>query len=269
MCAPVALGLAQAGVGAMGAIGQGQAAQAQYQAQKQAVEMQRRQMIADRNFRDAQDVDRWSGELEVWQARKSNYREQQYENRDAAGRAFAAASMQEDKLYRDFIRESANISLQEMSQRSAGLGSRGNTANRLDAIASARAGDALSEGMDNVLYGKDNIKEQKYNVVEEWANNARQQWKQVSIKPRPTMRSSGPTFLPGDPVKPSNTGVLTGIAQAALSGIGTFNQLSPPGQGLFGMGGGGGNRNSLMTGFGGGSGPSPILGLNPSQFGAF
>lgn len=246
MCAPVALGLAQAGVGAMGAIGQGQAAQAQYQAQKQAIEMQRRQMIADRNHRDAQDVDRWSGELEVWQAKKSNFREQQYENRDAAGRAYAAASMQEEKLYRDFIRESANVSLQEMSTRSAGLGSRGNTANRLDAIASARAGDALSEGMDNILYGKDNIKEQKYNVMEEWANNARQQWKQVSIAPRPTMRSSGPTFLPGDPVKPSNTGVITGIAQAALSGLGTFNKLSPPGQGLFGMGGGG-NRSSLMS----------------------
>lgn len=248
MCAPAAIGIAQAGVGIAGAVGQQGAANAQYQAQKQQAEMQRRQMIVNRNHRDAQDVDRWEGELEIWRAKKSHYNEQLYESRDAAGRAFGAASMQEEKLYRDFVASSSNTLLQQLAAKTGAIGARGRTAQRMRAMPAAQAGRALATAKDNLKYGMENIDYQKNEVVEQWQNDNRQNWKQVSIAPRPTMRSSGATFLPGDPPKPSNVGMITGIASSLLGGMKAFNSLSPPGQGLFGGGGATPNIGALGIG---------------------
>ena len=237
MCAPAAVGIAQAGVGIMGAMGQNSAQNAQYAASKQQAEMQRRQMIINRKHQDATDVDKWIGEQAVWDAKKSHYSEQLYEGRDAAGRAFGAASAQEQKLFRDFSSSTAASTLKMHMAKSAGLGQRGKTAGRLNAMAKARQGEEQSMLLDNLMYGQDNIKAQKHQVVDEWADSNRQNWKAVSIAPRPTMRSSSATMLPGDPVKPSNTGMMVGIGESILGGIGAFNKLSPPGQGLFGGGG--------------------------------
>lgn len=85
--------------------------------------------------------------------------------------------------------------------------------------------------LDNLMYGQDNIKAQKHQVVDEWAQSNRQNWKAVSIAPRPSMRTSAATLLPGDPVKPSNTGLMTGIASSVLSGISAGQGLMPPGGG--------------------------------------
>ncbi len=122
--------------------------------------------------------------------------------------------------------------------KNAGLGQRGKTAGRLGAMAKARQGEEQAMLLDNLMYGQDNIKAQKHQVVDEWAQSNRQNWKAVSIAPRPSMRTSAATLLPGDPVKPSNTGLMTGIASSVLSGISATNGLMPPGQGLFGGGGG-------------------------------
>ena len=237
MCAPAAIGVAQAGIGIAGAAGQHSAKQAEYAHAKQQAEMQRRQAIVNANHRDAQDVDRWAGELEIWQAKKSQYAKQKHANRDAAGKAYAAASMQEEKMFRDFVANSANIQLKQLTAKSGGLGQRGKTATRLDNVASARAGEALANAKDMLLYGQDNIKEQKYQVVDDWEQANREQWRQVSIAPRPTMRSRSSTFLPGDPPKPSNVGLITGIGSSLLGGMKAYNSLMPPGQGLFGGGG--------------------------------
>lgn len=238
MCAPAAIGLAQAGVGIMGAMGQSQAQQAQYAATKQQMEMQRRQAIANRNHSDAQDIDRWLGEQQVWQAKKSNYKEQNYNARDAASDAYGVASMQEEKLFRDFVAQSSNITLQQLAAKTGGLGQRGGTADRMASMNERTAGEALATLQDNHKYGMENIDYQKDQIGKQWAANNRQNWKQVSIAPSPTMRSSGSTFLPGDPAKPGNMGLMAGIGQSILGGISTYNSLKPPGEGLFGGGGG-------------------------------
>ena len=238
MCAPAAaVGVAQAGVGIMGAVGQNNAQQSQYAASKQQAEMQRQQMIANRKHQDATDEDKWVGEQAGWDAKKSHYSEQLYEGRDAAGRAFGAASAQEQKLFRDFSSSTAASTLKMHMAKNAGLGQRGKTAGRLGAMAKARQGEEQAMLLDNLMYGQDNIKAQKHQVIDEWAQSNRQNWKAVSIAPRAGMRSSAGTFLPGDPVKPSNTGLITGIGQSVLGGISAGQSLMPPGQGLFGGGG--------------------------------
>lgn len=225
------------GVGLAGAFGQNQAQQAQHAAAKQHAKMQRRQIIADRNHRDAQDVDQWLGQQRVWQAKKSNYQEQTYSARDGAAKAFGAASMAEEKLFRDFVLQSNNISLQQLAAKSGGLGQRGGTADRMNSMPSRQAGEALAALRDNHKYSMETINYQKNQVVDDWAATNRNNWKEVSIAPQPGMRSSGSTFLPGDPAKPSNVGLITGIGEALMGGMQTFNKLSPPGQGLFGGGG--------------------------------
>lgn len=269
MCAPAAIGIAQAGVGIAGAFGQHSAQQAQYKNAKQQAEMARRQTIVNAKHRDAQDVDQWNGVLEQWAAKKSQYQEQLYSNRDAAGRAFANASMQEEKMFRDFVANSANVRLQEMQAKSGGLGQRGKTADRLNSMASARAGEAIATARDNLLYGMDNIKYMKGQVVDEWDAANREGWRQVSIAPRPSMRSRGATILPSDPPAPSNAGLITGIGSSLLGGMKAYNGLMPPGQGLFG---GGGNTQSLQigsqpAGFPAFSMPSWGVGLSPNIIG--
>ena len=232
MCAPAAaIGVAQAGVGIMGAVGENNAQQAQYAASKKQAEAQRNQMIINRNHQDATDVHKWMGEQEVWEAKKSHYSEQLYEGRDAAGRAFGAASAQEQKLFRDFSSSTAASTLKMHMAKNAGLGQRGKTAGRLGAMAQARHGEEQAMLLDNLMYGQDNIKAQKHQVVDEWADGNRQNWKAVSIAPRASMRTSAATLLPGDPAKPSNTGLMTGIASSVLSGISAGAGLMPPGAG--------------------------------------
>ena len=225
------------GVGIAGAMGQNQAQQAQYAASKQHAKMQRRQIIADRNHRDAQDIDQWLGQQRVWQAKKSNYEEQRYSAREGAEKAFGAASMAEEKLFRDFVLQSNNISLQQLAAKSGGLGQRGGTADRLNSMPARQAGEALASLRDNHKYSMESIDYQRNQVVDDWAATNRNNWKEVSIAPTPGMRSSGSTFLPGDPAKPSNVGLITGIGEAFVSGIKTMNGQLPPGQGLFGGGG--------------------------------
>ena len=227
MCAPV-LGVLSAASGVMGAFGQHSSQQAQYAASKQAVEMQRRQNIINAKHKDAQDWDRWLGELEIQDAKESQYSEQLYSNRDAAGNAYANASMQEEKLFRDFVSNSANIQLQQLAGKTPGLGQRGGTARRLNSMSKARAGEALATARDNVMYGMDNINYQKNQVSEQWAQRNRENWRAVSIAPRPTMRSRGAVMQPADPPKPSSMGLITGIGEALMGGFQTFQKLKPP-----------------------------------------
>ena len=251
MCAPAAIGVAQAGVGIAGAFGQHSAQQQQHAAAKQAAEIQRQQMIENANYSDAMDEHKWLNTQELWAAKKSQYNEGLANNRDAAAKAYGVASMQEEKLFRDFVANSANIQLQQMSAKSGGLGQRGNTANRLNALPAARAGEALATARDNLLYGQENIRYQTNDVRDQWEDTNRKMWREVSIAPQPSMRGRGRTMLPADPPAPSSAGLVTGIGSSLLSGVSAFNQLSPPGQGLFG--GGGGNLQGLQIGA-----PSPM-----------
>ena len=240
MCAPV-LGVLSAASGAMGAFGQHSSQQAQYAASKQAVEMQRRQNIINAKHKDAQDWDRYLGERQIQAAKESQYSEQLYSNRDAAGSAYANASMQEEKLFRDFVSNSANIQLQQLAGKTPGLGQRGGTARRLNSMSKARAGEALATGRDNVMYGMDNIDYQKNQVSEQWAQRNRENWRAVSIAPNPTMRSRGAVMQPADPPKPSSMGLVAGLGEALIGGFKTFQGLKAP------PAGGTPNLNTLRT----------------------
>ena len=134
MCAPAALGVAQAGVGIMGAIGGQQSAASSAAAQNAQISAQNTQNKINYKYRNAQQTNEWTNTQEQWRAKKSQYSEQLYENRDSIGKAYGAASMANEKLYRDFLAQSQSIRMQQLAA-STGTGeTRGKTANRLSKL---------------------------------------------------------------------------------------------------------------------------------------
>jgi len=251
MCAPAALGVAQAGVGIMGAIGGQNSAQAQADAQNAQISAQNKQNKINYMYRNAQQTNEWANTMEEWQAKKSQYSEQKHNNRDAIGKAYGAASMANEKLYRDFVGQSASIRMQELAA-STGTGeTRGRTANMMSKLPGRQAGMALAQARDNMKYQQDNIRFSVHEAHDQYAKQNRENWRAVSIAPKPGMRAPALQQQAGV-AGPGSMGLLSGIGGALLNGYQTYQgQLPPSGTPWGGFGGGGSLTGNSISSFGG------------------
>ena len=238
MCAPAALGVAQAGVGIMGAIGGQQSASASAAAQNAQISAQNTQNKINYKYRNAQQTNEWTNTQEQWRAKKSQYSEQLYENRDSIGKAYGAASMANEKLYRDFLGQSQSIRMQQLAA-STGTGeTRGKTANRLSKLPEAQAGMQMAAARDNMKYAQDNINFSMHEARDQYAKQNRENWRAVSIAPKPGMRAPALQQQAGV-AGPGSMGMLAGIGGALLGGMNTFNSLKAPTGNPWGGPGGG------------------------------
>lgn len=227
MCAPAALGVAQAGVGIMGAIGGQQSASASAAAQNAQISAQNTQNKINYKYRNAQQTNEWTNTQEQWRAKKSQYSEQLYENRDSIGKAYGAASMANEKLYRDFVGQSQSIRMQQLAA-STGTGeTRGRTANRLSKLPEAQAGMQMAAARDNVKYQQDNINFSMHEARDQYAKQNRENWRAVSIAPKPGMRAPALQQQAGV-AGPGSMGLMSGIGGALLSGYSAYKGLSAP-----------------------------------------
>ena len=250
MCAPAALGVAQAGVGIMGAIGGQNSAQAQAAAQNAQITAQNKQNKINYKYRNAQQTNEWANTQEMWRAKKSQYSEQMYENRDSIGKAYGAASMANEKLYRDFIGGSTSARMQALAA-STGTGeTRGRTADRLAKLHAAQAGVQVANMKDNMRYSQENIRYSMHEARDQYAKQNRENWRAVSIAPKPGMRPPALQQQAGV-AGPGSMGMLAGIGGALLSGMQTFNGLKPPSGNPWGGPGGGSLTGNSIGSFGG------------------
>lgn len=227
MCAPAALGVAQAGVGIMGAIGGQQSAAASAAAQNAQISAQNKQNKINYKYRNAQQTNEWTNTEEMWRAKKSQYSEQMYENRDSIGKAYGAASMANEKLYRDFLGQSQSVRIQQLAA-STGTGeTRGRTANRLSKLPEAQAGMQMAAAYDNLKYAQDNINFSMHEARDQYAKQNRENWRAVSIAPKPGMRAPALQQQAGV-AGPSGLGMMAGIGSAILGGVEAFKPLTPP-----------------------------------------
>ena len=227
MCAPAALGVAQAGVGIMGAIGGQQSAAASAAAQNAQISAQNTQNKINYKYRNAQQTNEWTNTQEQWRAKKSQYSEQLYENRDSIGKAYGAASMANEKLYRDFLGQSQSVRIQQLAAATGTGETRGKTANRLSKLPAAQAGMQMAAARDNLKYAQDNINFSMHEARDQYAKQNRENWRAVSIAPKPGMRA--PALMQQAGVAgPSGLGMMAGIGSALLSGYDTYKGLSAP-----------------------------------------
>ena len=272
MCAPAALGVAQAGVGIMGAAGSAQSASASAAAQNAQISAQNTQNKINYKYRNAQQTNEWTNTQEQWRAKKSQYSEQLYENRDSIGKAYGAASMANEKLYRDFLGQSQSIRMQQLAA-STGTGeTRGKTANRLSKLPGAQAGMQMAAARDNVKYAQDNINFSMHEARDQYAKQNRENWRAVSIAPKPGMRAPALQQQAGV-AGPSGLGAMADIGGAILGGFNTYNSLKAPSITPWaGPGGGGGSLTGNSIGsFGGANalGNLSIRGAMPFSNGSY
>ena len=238
MCAPAALGVAQAGVGIMGAIGGQQSAASSAAAQNAQIAATNKQNKINYKYRNAQQTNEWANTQEMWRAKKSQYSEQMYENRDSIGKAYGAASMANDKLYRDFIGGSTSARMQALAA-STGTGeTRGRTADRLAKLPAAQAGVQVAQMRDNMRLSQEGIKYSMHEARDQYAKQNRENWRAVSIAPKPGMRAPA-LMQQGGVAGPSGLGAMADIGGAILGGFKTFNSLKAPTGNPWGGPGGG------------------------------
>ena len=196
-------------------------------AQNAQIDAQNKQNKINYDYKVATNINEWNATQEQWQAKKSEYGEGLYQNRTAAGKAYGAASAQEEKLFRDFVANSQNIRLQQLGA-STGTGeTRGRTAERIAKLPAMQAGIALANERDNIRYAMDAIDDQRYDVRKDWENQNRQAWRQVSIQPKPGLQPPPPLMQRGVP-GPSGMGLASGLLGAGLSGFKAFQAQQPP-----------------------------------------
>ena len=251
MCAPAALGVAQAGVGIMGAIGGQQSAASSAAAQNAQIAATNKQNKINYKYRNAQQSNEWLNTQEQWLAKKSQYSEQMYENRDSIGKAYGAASMANDKLYRDFIGGSTSARMQALAA-STGTGeTRGRTADRISKLPAAQAGVQVAQMRDNMKLSQESIKFSMHEARDQYAKQNRENWRAVSIAPKPGMRAPALQQQAGV-AGPGSMGMMAGIGSALLSGYKTYQgQLPPTGNPWGGPGGGGSITGNSLSTFGG------------------
>ena len=159
--------------------------------------------------------------------------------------------MANEKLYRDFVGQSQSIRMQQLAA-STGTGeTRGKTANRLSKLPGAQAGMQMAAARDNVKYAQDNINFSMHEARDQYAKQNRENWRAVSIAPKPGMRAPALQQQAGV-AGPGSMGMMAGIGSALLSGYKTYQgQLPPTGNPWGGPGGGGSITGNSLSTFGG------------------
>ena len=220
MCAPIALGVAAAGVGAMGAIGQHQSASAQAAAQnKAAVGNYKYQLkVRERN---------WDRERYRYNRQLVQYDEQVAENSLAAQRAYAGEQLNLNNVYKKAaVKQQSNlITLMQNQGSSAVSGQAGKSAQRLDSALVGEFGRSQAIAAESLMGAQMNYDDRVGSLRREQIGANNKAYEKVALNPQAGVAPPPPVMTPG----PSGLSLAAGLGQAALSGVSTANSLKPGG----------------------------------------
>lgn len=220
MCAPIALGVAAAGVGAMGAIGQHQSASAQAAAQnKAAVGNYKYQLkVRERN---------WDRERYRYNRQLVQYDEQVAENSVAAQRAYAGEQLNLNNAYKKAaVKQQSNLITMMKNQGSSAVsGQAGKSARRLDSALVGEFGRSQAIAAESLMGAQMNYDDRVGSLRREQISANNKAYEKVAISPQAGVAPPPPVMTPG----PSGLSLAAGLGQAALSGVSTANSLTPGG----------------------------------------
>jgi len=227
MCAPIALGVAAAGVGAMGAIGQHQSASAQANAQNAAATSNYKYQLKVRERN-------WDRERFRYNRQLVQYDTQVAENSLAAQRAYAGEQNNLNNVYKKAsLRQQSNL-VTLMKNSGAGLGQggqsaasgqAGKSAQRLDSALVGEFGRSQAIAAESLMGAQMNYDDRVGSLRREQISANNQAYEKVALNPQQGVAPPPPVMTPG----PSGLSLAAGLGQAALSGVSTANDLKPGG----------------------------------------
>lgn len=223
MCAPLtvpmALGVAQAGVGALGAVGQYQSGQAQAAAANANAMSSYRHQLSMFHRKNA-------GLNNIYKQKVSQYREQVNENNLAAQRAYTNEQRRVNEAMRSaaFTNQDMLIDLMQRQGAYASTGRSGRSIDRLEGDLLSQFGRNQSVMAANLL----NVQQSQGIRNEAIRNQLRTQnnkaFNAVAVPPQMGIAPPKPVMQQG----PSGLSLLAGLGSAAVSGYGTYNDLKAP-----------------------------------------
>lgn len=219
MCAPAALGAAQAGVGIIGAFGQQSAQQAQADAANANAQSAYRQRLAINNATNANRLANYSQQ-------KSQFSEQVYENNMAAQRAYGDQQRKLNEVMNQaaFTDQGMMIQLMQKQGMTSTTGRTGRSYDRTESDLLSQFGRNQSVMAANLLNARQNQVINNESTRDRLRSQNNKAFGRVSIAPQLGIAPPKPINTPG----PSGLGLISGIGQAGLSGYSTYRELKAP-----------------------------------------
>ncbi len=219
MCAPaVALGVASAAAGGIGAIGQHQSASAQASAQNAAATSNYKYQLKVRERNWDREVHRYGRQLH-------QYDGQLQENSMAGQRAYAGAQRKLNSAYKQasFKQQANLVNLLKGSGKMAAAGRTGRSADRLDNQIVSQFGRNQAIAAENLMGAGFAYDRQTADIRREVESSNKQAYEKVALNPQPGVAPPPPVMTPG----PSGLGLAAGLIGAGVDGYNTYNSLKP------------------------------------------
>lgn len=219
MCAPVALGVASAVAGGIGAVGQHQSASAQASAQNAAATNNYKYQLKVRERN-------WDRERFKYNVALGQYKDQTQENASAAQRAYSATQMKLNDKYREaaFRNQAMAAKLLESQGAMAARGMTGRSAQRVDSQVFQAFGRNQAIMAENLFSARTSAEYANEGTRRELLSANRKAYNKVAIQPMPGVAPPPPVMTPG----PSGLGLAAGLINAGVSGFSTYESLKAP-----------------------------------------
>jgi len=220
MCAPIALGVASAAAGGLGAIGQHQSASAQAAAQnKAAVGNYKYQLkVRERN---------WDRERFRYNRQLVQYDTQVAENSLAAQRAYAGEQNRLNNIYKTAaVKQQGNlVTLLQNSGKAAASGRSGRSVQRLDSDLVGQFGRNQAIQAESLMGAQMAYDDRTGALRRQQIGSNNEAYEKVAINPQAGVAPPPPVMTPG----PSGLGLASGLLSAGIGGVQTANSLTPGG----------------------------------------
>ena len=234
MCAPGAasagIGIAQAGIGYLGA--QGRTAN-----NNRAIRASNKARINNYYYQIEQQNREWNNTLKIWNQRLEQYEKQIERNQDAAygyGGAYMGLQVQTNEKFREaaFQSQDSFIKLNQVLGTAQATGQTGKTADRFDVASLAAFGREQAIRSSNLTRSIEQQELDQTNVRRQLENANNQAYQSVAVAPVPGRRPAPPVlqakqstnFLPF--IGEAAIGGFTGLAKGGFFGDSLFNQFN-------------------------------------------
>ena len=216
MCAPVALGVASAVAGGIGAVGQHQSASAQASAQNAAATSNYKYQLKVRERN-------WDRTRYQYNTKLAQYKEGVNQNQLAAARAYSGEQSRLNEIYKkaSFDTQARLGKLIANSGKAAALNATGKSAERASNQVNRMYGMNQAIQQESLNSAQMAFRSRTDAIRNQLKSDNNKAYQNVAIQPMPGVAPPPPVMTPG----PSGLGLVGGLLSSAVSGYGTYQEF--------------------------------------------